>query len=104
VNQAEITLQSDTVEGLIERGYEHAYEQGWTDGLPIIPATPGAVQRFVAASGRAGSDLIGVLPPRKGRATVEVIAVNAVMAGCRPEYMPVLIAAVGSYCRATRWN
>jgi hypothetical protein len=94
VTQAEVKLQSDSVEDLLARAYEHAYDEGWTDGLPIIPASPGTVQRFIAASGRAGDDVIGVLPPRKGRATVEAIAVNAVMAGCRPEYMPVLIAAV----------
>ena len=92
--QPQVELQGESVEQLLARAYEHAYDEGWTDGLPIIPASPGAVQRFVAASGRAGDDLIGVLPPRKGRATVEAIAVNAVMAGCRPEYMPVLLAAV----------
>lgn len=87
-------LEADSVEQLLTRAYEHAYDQGWTDGLPIIPATPETVQRFVAASGRAADELIGIFPPRKGRATVEVIAVNAVMAGCLPEYMPVIIAAV----------
>jgi hypothetical protein len=76
------------------QAYEHAYEQGWTDGLPIIPATPEAVQRFIAASGRPADEVIGSVPPRKGRATVEVLAVNAVMAGCRAEYMPVIIAAL----------
>ena len=70
MTQAEVKLQSDSVEDLLARAYEHAYDEGWTDGLPIIPASPGAVQRFIAASGRAGDDLIGVLPPRKGRATV----------------------------------
>lgn len=94
MTQAQVKLEAGSVAELLERTYEHAYDQGWTDGLPIIPATPESVQRFVAASGRAADDLIGVLPPRKGRATVEVIAVNAVMAGCRPEYMPVIIAAV----------
>jgi hypothetical protein len=92
--QAQTILQGDSVADLLTRGYEYAYEQGWTDGLPIIPPTPEAVARFVAASGRAGSDLIGVMPPRKGRATVEVIAVNAIMAGCRHEYMPVIVAAL----------
>ena len=92
--QAQVQLEAGSVAELWERTYEHAYDQGWTDGLPIIPATPERVARFVAAAGRAADDLIGVLPPRKGRATVEVIAVNAVMAGCRPEYMPVIIAAV----------
>jgi hypothetical protein len=94
VTQPPTQLEAASVAELLTRSYEHAYEQGWTDGLPIIPATPEAVNQFVAASGRQASDLIAVLPPRKGRATVEVIAVNAIMAGCRPEYMPVLIAAV----------
>jgi len=87
-------LEGASVADLLTRSYEHAYEQGWTDGLPIIPATPEAVAKFVAASGREADELIALLPPRKGRATVEVIAVNAIMAGCRPEYMPVVIAAV----------
>jgi hypothetical protein len=94
VTQPPTQLEAASVAELLTRSYEHAYEQGWTDGLPIIPATPEAVKQFVAASGRQAGDLIAVLPPRKGRATVEVIAVNAIMAGCRPEYMPVLIAAV----------
>jgi hypothetical protein len=94
VAHSQVPLQAETAEQLLARAYEHAYEQGWTDGLPIIPATPAAVQRFVAASGRAADELIGLMPPRKGRATVEAIAVNAVMAGCRPDYMPVILAAV----------
>ena len=87
-------LQGGSVAELILNAYEHAYEQGWTDGLPIIPPSQELVQRFVAASGREAQESIAVVPPRKGRATVEVIAINAVMAGCRPEYMPVVIAAV----------
>ena len=94
MTQPPTQLEAASVAELLTRSYEHAYEQGWTDGLPIIPATPEAVKQFVAASGRQAGDLIAVLPPRKGRATVEVIAVNAIMAGCRPEYMPVLVAAV----------
>ena len=53
-----------------------------------------AVERFIAASGRPAEQVIGIIPPRRGRATVEVLAVNAVMAGCRPEFMPVIIAAL----------
>ena len=94
MTQPPTQLEAASVAELLTRSYEHAYEQGWTDGLPIIPATPEAVKQFVAASGRQAGDLIALLPPRKGRATVEVIAVNAIMAGCRPEYMPVLVAAV----------
>jgi hypothetical protein len=89
-----VVLKADSVEELLSRAYEHAYEAGWTDGLPIIPATPAKVDEFVAASGRGRDDVVGVLPPRKGQATVEVIAVNAIMAGCRPEYLPVVIAAI----------
>jgi len=91
---AQTQIEAASVADLLTRSYEHAYEQGWTDGLPIIPATPEAVARFVAASGRPAGEVVALLPPRKGRATVEVIAVNAIMAGCRPEYMPVLIAAI----------
>jgi hypothetical protein len=76
------------------KAYEHAYEQGWTDGLPIIPATPESLKQDIAASGLDSEEVIGIIPPRKGRATIEVIAVNAIMAGCRPEYMPVIIAAL----------
>ena len=94
MTQAQVRLEADSVAQLLTRAYEHAYDQGWTDGLPVIPATPEAVAQFIAASGRAADEAIGLLPPRKGRATVEAIAVNAVMAGCRPEYMPVIVAAV----------
>jgi len=94
MKQSQVEIEGASVAEICARAYEHAYEQGWTDGLPIIPATPEAVARFVAASGRGADELIGTLPPRKGRATVEAIAANAVMAGCRPEYMPVILAAL----------
>ena len=92
--ESQVTLTGGSVAKLMLATYEHAYEQGWTDGLPIIPATPEAVEEFVAASGRPADQVVAILPPRKGRATVEVIAINAIMAGCRPEYMPVLLAAI----------
>ncbi|MGQ4809063.1 hypothetical protein NKDENANG_02459 [Candidatus Entotheonellaceae bacterium PAL068K] len=92
--QTHVRLEADSTAQLMAQAYEHAYDQGWTDGLPIIPATPETVQRFVQASGRNADQVIGIIPPRKGRATLEVVAVNAVMAGCRPEYMPVIIAAL----------
>ncbi len=94
MTHAYVDQEFESIEQFLKRTYEHAYDQGWTDGLPVIPAVPGFVQEFVAASGRAGDELIGILPPRKGCATIEAIAINAVMAGCRPEYMPVIIAAV----------
>jgi hypothetical protein len=95
---AEVSLKAASADQLLLNAYEHAYEQGWTDGLPIIPATRERVDRFIEASGREPGELIGVLPPRKGEATVEVIAINAVMAGCRPEYINVVIAAIDALC------
>ena len=74
--------------------YEFAQRNGWTDGLPVLPPTPERVQAMVDASGRHREDAIADLPPRWCAASVERIAINAVMAGCLPEYMPVLIAAV----------
>jgi hypothetical protein len=77
---------------------EALYERGVTDGLPVVPPTRERVERAVAASGRPGDALVALVPPNFGRATVEKIAVNAVMAGCRPEYLPVVIAAVDAVC------
>lgn len=94
MGQSSTTIEASSVAELMLSAYEHAYDQGWTDGLPVIPATPEMVCRFVEASGRSAEDVVGILPPRKGRTTIEVIATNAVMAGCRPEYMSVIIAAV----------
>ncbi len=73
---------------------EALYETGWSDGLPLVPPTRRRVSEFVVASGRSASDLVAAIPPMGGKATVEKLAANAVMAGCRPEYMPVIIAAV----------
>src|SRR3989442_3651302 len=72
--------------------------QGVSDGLPVVPARRARVSQALEASGRAGSELIAEVPPNYGRATVEKIAVNAVMAGCRPEYVPVVIAAIAAIC------
>ncbi len=87
-------LEAPSVAKLVAAAYEHAYQEGWTDGLPVVPATEESIAEFVAASGRSRDTQLAVLPPRKGAATVETIAVNAIMAGCKPEYMPVILAAV----------
>ena len=73
---------------------EFCYDQGWTDGLPVVPPTPEKVAAAVAATGRAPDELVCVYPERRREVRVEHIAVNAVMAGCRPEYTPVVIAIV----------
>ena len=68
-------------------------EKGWGDGLPVIPPTEERVAQMIAATSRKPDEVIGLVPPRWAQATVEKIAINGVMAGCKPEYMPVLIAA-----------
>ena len=68
--------------------------QGWTDGLPIIPPTEARVREMFRYLDYEPDDVLALLEPLSGEATVQRVAVNAVMAGCRPEYMPVLIAAV----------
>jgi hypothetical protein len=74
------------------------FEKGVTDGLPVIPPSRARVERMLAASARARDHLVGEVAPNYGRATVEKIAINAVMAGCRPEYFPVVLAAVEAAC------
>jgi hypothetical protein len=71
-----------------------ATDAGWGDGLPLIPPTEARVREHVAASLRYPDELLASLPPRQGRATVEKVAINAVMAGAAPEAMPLLCAAV----------
>ena len=71
-----------------------ATDAGWGDGLPLIPPTEERVRAFVAASDRFPDELLGILPPRDGRCTVEKLAINAVMAGAPMEAMPLLCAAV----------
>ena len=71
---------------------------GWTDGLPIVPPTLERVERFVAAMGMQPDDTVGTEPVRRRRITAEKIAIAGVMAGCLPEYMPVVAAAVRAMC------
>ncbi len=69
-------------------------QQGWTDGLPIIPPTEDLVSSMLEASPAPAERVLGQLPPRNGTVTVEKVAINAVMAGCQPAYFPVVLAAV----------
>ena len=83
-------LQVDASPGALQDYFE---AQGWTDGLPVVPPTPELVAAMVEGSGLAPGDAVAVVAPSLAVATVEKLAINAVMAGCRPIYMPVLIAA-----------
>jgi hypothetical protein len=70
------------------------YQRGWTDGLPIVPPTPERFERMIAESGLDPAQELGPVEPRLGIATVGKIAVNAIMAGCEPAHLPVVVAAV----------
>ncbi|MDO8670250.1 MAG: hypothetical protein Q7O66_02325 [Dehalococcoidia bacterium] len=89
-------LASDRVEvsEAIEAMFQEFYERGWTDGLPVIPPTEERVQVFVDYLGRDAGEIVAEIPPENGVATIEKVAINAVMAGCLPEYMPVILAAI----------
>jgi hypothetical protein len=69
-------------------------EQGWSDGLPVVAPTRQRVERMLSWTDRAPDLVLGAMPPRHGVVTVEALAVNAVMAGCRPEHFPVVLTAV----------
>jgi hypothetical protein len=69
-------------------------ERDWSDGIPVIPPTPAAVEQMLQGTKRQPQDVLMVMEPGFGLATVEKIAINAVMAGCRPEQFPVLLAAI----------
>jgi len=73
---------------------EAYFEKGWTDGLPIVPPTPELVERFLGYVGLTAGHVLGAVPTREVTVTAEHVAINAVMAGCKAEYMPVVVAAV----------
>ncbi|MDH3676453.1 MAG: TlpA family protein disulfide reductase, partial [Anaerolineae bacterium] len=77
---------------------EWYYEQGWTDGLPVVPPTPNKVTAVLAALGGQPEKIEARVPPRWGNLTREVLAVNTVMAGCKPEYAPLVRAALLAAC------
>jgi len=80
--------------GSLEDVNRFFYQRGWTDGLPIIPPTEAAVAEMLTGTDLPADHVVVELEPRRGKATVEKIAINAVMAGCLPTYMPLLIAGV----------
>jgi len=79
---------ADVVEAI-----EQCYALGWTDGLPVVPPTVERVNTFLEYVRRAPNEVCGTLPERRREITVGKVAANAVMAGCKPEYFPVVIAA-----------
>jgi hypothetical protein len=89
---AEPSPGSIVFKGTLDQVQEHFHRQLWSDGLPVIPPTRRRVDTFLKFTNRNPEDVIRVLPQEGRAASILSIAVNGVMAGCRPEYMPVLIA------------
>ena len=77
---------------------EAYYDAGWTDGLPVVPPSDASIAATLAAAGLEGHERLGEIPGRNVEVIAEKAAINAVLAGCRPEYMPVVVAAVKSLC------
>lgn len=84
--------------GSFDEVQDYFHRELWSDGLPVVPPTRQRVDAFLAFTEREPDEVMRVLPPEGREATILSIAVNGVMAGCRPEYMPILIAAVECLC------
>ncbi|MCF7548081.1 thioredoxin family protein [Pseudonocardia sp. WMMC193] len=82
----------------LEDELEALYDRGFSDGLPVVPPTPVRVLRMLDGTSRRPDEIVAVVPPNLVEVTVEKVAINAVLAGCRPEYLPVVLAAVEAAC------
>ena len=92
-------LQARRIElGRLEDEVDAIYDRGWSDGLPVVTPTEARVLRMLDGTTRDPSEVVAVVPPDLIAATVEKVAINAVMAGCKPEYLPVVLAAVEAAC------
>ncbi len=84
-----------------EDEFDSMFQRGWTDGLPVVPPTEARVLAMLNGTTRSPSEIVVVAPPDLVDCTVEKVAINAVMAGCKPEYLPVVLAAVEAVCNET---
>jgi hypothetical protein len=91
---AEVTVKAGSYSSALEEFNRMYLDNRWGDGLPLIPPTPEAVKLMLSGTSRKPGEVIGKINPKHGTATVEKIAINAVMAGARPQYLPVIIAAM----------
>lgn len=97
-----VPLQSRRLQlGEREDVHETAFARGWSDGLPVIPPTEARVRAMLSGTSHEADEVIALMPPAFAEVTVEKVAVNAVMAGCRPEYLPVVLAAVSATASET---
>ncbi|MEM8974721.1 MAG: thioredoxin family protein [Pseudomonadota bacterium] len=74
--------------------HEICYDRGWSDGFPVVPPTPERILRMLEGTKRDPQDIVGQVPPNLTPCTVEKVAINAVMAGCKPEFLPVVLACL----------
>ena len=74
--------------------HEALFDRGWTDGLPVIPPSEARVMAMLEGTTRSPEEIVASVPPDLAPCTVEKVAINAVMAGCRPEYLPIVLAGV----------
>jgi hypothetical protein len=84
--------------GEAEDEHEALFARGWSDGLPLVPPTEARVLAMLEGTSRAPDDVVAIVPPDLVECTLEKVAINAVMAGCMPEYLPVVLAAVEAAC------
>jgi len=82
----------------LEDEFEAMWDRGWSDGLPLVPPTEARVARMLTGTTRAPDEVVAVVPPDLVECTVEKVAVNAVMAGCLPEHLPVVLSALEAAC------
>jgi len=79
---------------LLDDEFEFFFEKAWSNGLPVVPPTEERIERMLSGTKRSPEEVLGVIPPAFEEVTVQSAAVHAVMAGCKPEYMPVVIAGI----------
>ena len=82
----------------LEDENEACFDRGWSDGLPVVPPTEARVMAMLAGTTRAPDEIVAIVPPDLVPCTVEKVAINAVMAGCKPEYLPIVLTAVEMAC------
>jgi hypothetical protein len=89
-----VKVTAESYELAVEKFNQSFLDHHWGDGLPLVPPTPKRVQWMLKGTNRSPREVIGTVAPKNGVATIEKIAINAVMAGAKPEYLPVIIAAM----------
>ena len=82
----------------LEDEIEAGFDRGWSDGLPVVPPTEARVLRMLEGTTRQPDEVVAIVPPDLAEITVEQVAINAVLAGAKPEYLPVILAAVEAAC------